>query len=119
MRRFFPREVLKKSTVAAFFVTERNMDVNRSLVGRIRRLCHQIRPDTCLLLLVHHHALAACTGVHYTFFGEGTAEWVLRLRSKQPRTFLDGKCIDFLLQCTHANTSLAAAITRAKSAASG
>ena len=119
MRRFFPREVLKKSAVAAFFVTERNMDVNRSLVGRIRRLCHQIRPDTCLLLLVHHHALAACTGVYHTLFGKGTAEWVLRLRSKQPRTFLDGKCVDFLLQCTHANTSLAAAITRAKSAASG
>ena len=119
MRRLLPREVLEKSAVAAFLIAERDVDVYRTLVRGIRRRCHVRLPDARLLRLVHDHALAARAGMHNALFREGTAKRVLRLRSEQPAARLFREGTDLILQRIHASASFAAAITFAKSAASG
>ena len=88
MRRLFARKVLEEAAIAAFLITERDVDVNRTFIGRVWCLRHQSCPDVHLLRLVSDHALAARTGMHHTLLRKGAAERILRLRAKQPTTRL-------------------------------
>ena len=119
MHRLLTREILEEAAVAAFLVTERDVNVDRTLIGSVRSLRHQLRPDLRLLRLVPDHALAACAGMHDALFRKGTTERVLRLRAKQPTACLPRECREFCLKCIHASASFAAAMTCAKSFSSG
>ena len=119
MRRLRTREVLKESAVAALLVTERDVDVDRTLISRIGSLRHQLRPDLRLLRLVPDHALAARTRMHHTLFRKGATKRVLRLRTEQPAARFLRECREFRFKRIHASASFAAAITFAKSSASG
>ena len=119
MHRLLTREILEEAAVAAFLVTERDVNVDRTLIGRVGGLRHQLRPDLRLLRLVPDHALAARAGMHDALFRKGATERVLRLRAEQPAASLLRECREFRLKRIHANASFAAAITCAKSFSSG
>ena len=112
-------EILEEAAVAAFLIAERDVNVDRTLIGRVRSLRHQLRPDLRLLRLVPDHALAARAGMHDALFRKGTAQRILRLRAKQPAACLLRECREFCLKRIHASTSFAAAMTCAKSFSSG
>ena len=91
------RIVLKESAITAFLIAERDVDIGRALICRIRLLRHKLCPDMSLLRFIHNHAFSTGTRVNNTLFGKCTAERIRRLCPEQPAACFFRVRGDFIL----------------------
>ena len=97
VRRLLARVVLKESAITAFLVAERDVDIDGTLICRIRLLRHELCPDMSLLRFIHNHALSAGARVNNALFGKCTAERIRRLCPEQPAARFRRERGDFIL----------------------